>query len=102
MDYLVFLLFFLLNTALNNNIFHCKCIVFLAAIDLYPLLLLLMLHSLQVSSGAGGAVMHRPAGTEGMCLDGIEPPELRIELQPPTEQESKRFPARHGTDAAGL
>lgn len=49
---------------------------------------------------AGGAVTHRPAGTEGMCLDGIEPPELRIELQPPTEQQSKRDalhrPARHG------
>ena len=35
---------------------------------------------------AGGAVMHRSAGTEGMCLDGLEPPEVRIELQPLTSQ----------------
>lgn len=36
------------------------------------------------------AVAHRPAGKEGMCLDRSEPPELRIELQPPTEHENKQ------------
>lgn len=39
---------------------------------------------------AGGAGMHSPVGTEGMCLDRIEPPELRIELQPPTERAGRR------------
>lgn len=36
-------------------------------------------------------------GTEGMCLDRVEPPEPRIKLQSPAAQEAKeaRTAARH-------